>query len=118
MQIDLLYFEGCPSWQAGLENLKAALTAEGMQAEIRLVQVEDNADAARLRFLGSPSFHVNDADLWPDKCETYALSCRLYATPQGLHGAPTVEMLRQKLVCKKGKDRKQHNYHKIGEENG
>jgi hypothetical protein len=43
MRIDLLYFDGCPSWQGGLENLKAALAAEGMQTEIRLVRVEDNA---------------------------------------------------------------------------
>jgi hypothetical protein len=35
MQIDLLYFDGCPSWQGGLENLKAALAAEGSKAEIR-----------------------------------------------------------------------------------
>jgi len=47
MRIDLLYFDGCPSWQSGFENLKAALAAEGMQAEIRLVRVEDNAEAAR-----------------------------------------------------------------------
>jgi len=37
MEIDLFYFEGCPSWQVGLENLKAALAAEGLEAHIRLV---------------------------------------------------------------------------------
>jgi hypothetical protein len=31
MQIDLLYFDGCPSCMDGLENLKAALAAEDMQ---------------------------------------------------------------------------------------
>ena len=97
MQIDLLYFDGCPSWQGGLENLKAALVAEGMATEIHLVQVEDNAEAARLRFLGSPSFHVNGADLWPEERASYALSCRVYSTPQGMQGAPNTEMLRQKL---------------------
>jgi hypothetical protein len=97
MRIDLLYFTGCPSWQDGLKNLKTTLAHEGLQAEIRLVQVEDNDDAERLRFLGSPSFQINDADLWPEQRETYALSCRLYATPQGMQGAPTVEMLQEKL---------------------
>jgi hypothetical protein len=102
MQIDLLYFDGCPSWQDGLENLKAALAAESMQAEIRLVQVEDDAEAARLKFLGSPSFHVGGRELWPEQREQYALSCRVYSTPLGMKGAPTVEMLREKLraVCK------------------
>ena len=101
MQIDLLYFDGCPSWQAGLENLKAALTAEGMQAEIRLVQVKDDAEAARLNFLGSPSFRVNGEDLWPEQSDQYAFSCRVYSTPLGMKGAPNVEMLRQKLVFTK-----------------
>jgi hypothetical protein len=97
MQIDLLYFAGCPSWQDGLKNLKTALVQDGLQTEIRLVQVEDNADAERLRFLGSPSFQINGKDLWPEAREAYALSCRVYSTPQGMRGAPEVEMLRQKL---------------------
>jgi hypothetical protein len=97
MQIDLLYFEDCPSWQAGLENLKAALAAEGVSAEIGMVRVENNTDAARLRFLGSPSFQINGQDLWPEDRQRYNLSCRVYTTPQGMKGAPTVEMLREKL---------------------
>jgi hypothetical protein len=97
MNIDLLYFEDCPSWHAALENLKAALSAEKLEAEIRLVVCEDDAAALRLRFLGSPSFQVNGADLWPEQRKRYNLSCRVYATPQGLQGAPTVEMLREKL---------------------
>jgi hypothetical protein len=97
MQIDLLYFDGCPSWQPGLENLKAALAAEGIEAEIRMVKVETDEDAARLKFLGSPSFQVNGVDWWPEQRERYDLSCRVYQTPQGLCGAPTIEMLREKL---------------------
>jgi hypothetical protein len=97
MKIDLLYFDGCPSWQQALENLKAALAAEGVDSDIRLVQVKDNDEADRLRFLGSPSFHVNGTDLWQEERESYALSCRVYSTPMGMRGTPTVEMLRQKL---------------------
>jgi hypothetical protein len=97
MQIDLLYFDDCPSWQAGLENLKAALAAEDIQGEIQLVNVENNDDAARLRFLGSPSFQVNGMDLWPEERKRYNLVCRVYTTPQGMKGTPTVEMLREKL---------------------
>jgi hypothetical protein len=97
MQIDVLYFEDCPSWQGGLENLKAALAAEALAADIRLVQVRDDAEAARLHFLGSPSFRVNGLELWDESRGDYSLSCRLYATPQGMKGAPTVEMVREKL---------------------
>ena len=102
MKIDLLYFEGCPSWQSGLENLKVALSAEGMEADIRLVRVDDDAEAARLNFLGSPSFRTGGVDLWPEDREQYNLSCRLYTTPQGLKGVPTVEMMRARLRAQSG----------------
>ena len=48
MEIDLFYFDGCPSWQEGLENLNAALSAEGLEASIRLVKVTDDDEAATL----------------------------------------------------------------------
>jgi len=101
MKIDLLYFNDCPSWKAALENLETALTAEAVEAEIQLIEVVDRDQAARLKFLGSPSVCVNGEDWWPEARETYNLSCRVYATPQGLRGAPTVEMLREKIQISK-----------------
>ncbi len=101
MKIDLLYFDGCPAWQGGLENLKSALAREGMEAEINLVRVGEDAEAAQMKFLGSPSFRVDGMELWPEPRENYNLSCRVYPTPAGLRGAPTVEMLQEKLhACK------------------
>ena len=97
MKIELLYFDGCPSWQAGLQNLKSALQLEGIKAEVNLVNVQDDADAIRLEFPGSPSFRVNNVELWTETRETFALSCRVYPTSEGMKGWPTVEMLREKL---------------------
>jgi hypothetical protein len=97
MQIDLLYFDGCPSWQGALENLETALERENMEAEIRLVLLENDAQAAIYKFLGSPSFQVDGQDWWPEARTTYHLSCRVYPTPAGLQGAPSVEMLQEKL---------------------
>jgi hypothetical protein len=97
MKIELLYFDGCPSWQTGLNNLKSALQLEGIESEVNLVNVRDDADAIHLEFLGSPSIHVNGVELWAETRETFALSCRVYPTPEGMKGWPTVEMLREKL---------------------
>lgn len=97
MKIKLLYFDGCPSWLEGLENLKTALARSEITAEIHLIRVENDAQAAELKFLGSPSFQVNGEDWWPDERSDYHLSCRVYATPQGMRGAPSVEMLLEKL---------------------
>ena len=97
MLVDLLYFDGCPSWKKGFENLKAALAAENMEAEINLVPVETNAAAEKERFLGSPSFRVNGTDLWPEQRESYYLGCRLYFSDDGMQGFPTVPMIQERL---------------------
>jgi len=51
-----------------------------------LVEIKDDADAQRRRFLGSPSFQVNGEDLWPESRQEYAMSCRVYLTPEGARG--------------------------------
>jgi hypothetical protein len=100
MEIDLFYFEDCPAWQETLANLEAALKAEGLLADIHPQRVEDDAAAARFKFLGSPSLRVDGVDLWPEERRRYTLNCRVYPTPHGLRGAPTVEMLREQLRAK------------------
>lgn len=102
MKIELLYFDGCPSWQTGLERMKTALQVEQLDDSVVLVKVKDDSDAARLKFLGSPSFRINGKDLWPEERESYTLSCRIYKTPGSLKGWPSVEMLREKIKAAKG----------------
>jgi hypothetical protein len=99
VNIHLLYFDDCPSWQNSLENLKTALQIEGFNASVVLVKVENNDYAGRLKFLGSPSFQINGQDLWPEDRDIYSLCCRIYSTPDGMNGYPTVEMFRQKLIA-------------------
>jgi hypothetical protein len=102
MKIELLYFDGCPSWEAGLKNLETALQEEGLHASVETVNVMDDTDAARLKFLGSPHFRVDGQDLWPEDRKNYSLSCRVYSTTEGIKSFPTVAMLRQQLKQFKG----------------
>lgn len=97
MRIDVLYFDGCPSWQTGVDNLRAALHAEGLDWPLALVRVSDDDEAQRLHFLGSPSFHLDGQDLWPEAGSEYGMSCRVYRTPVGMRGWPTVDMFRERL---------------------
>lgn len=103
MKIEVLYFEGCPSWQTGVENLNAALKLEGLPWPVELVEVQDDEDAQRRRFLGSPSFQFNGDDLWPQNRQEYAMSCRMYPTPAGPRGWPTVEMFRERMCALAGR---------------
>ncbi len=97
MKIELLYFDGCPSWENGLKNLEISLQAEGLTASVDVIEVKDNEQANRLKFLGSPSFRVDGQELWHEERENYSLSCRVYPTPEGIKGWPTVAMLKQQL---------------------
>ena len=100
MNIQLLYFDDCPSWQDGLKNLESVLQELNINTSIEVIKVIDDTDAARLKFLGSPSFLVDGQALWHEERESYSLSCRVYSTPAGIRGVPTVTMLKEKLNLK------------------
>jgi hypothetical protein len=97
IEIVLLYFDGCPSWKSALENLHKALDSEQIQARVSLLKIDSPEQAQQEHFLGSPSIRVNGVDLWPEERTNYALSCRVYRTPSGMEGSPTVEMLRERF---------------------
>jgi hypothetical protein len=74
-------------------------------AEIELVAINSDEEAQRLRFPGSPTIRVEGEDLFPaPEREDWRLGCRVYATPEGLRGSPTAEMLREALKTKGGTD--------------
>lgn len=97
MKIELLYFDGCPSWQTALKNLTQVLREEGITETINVREIENDEQARHEKFLGSPSIRIDGHDLWFEQREYFSLSCRVYATPEGLKGFPTVEMLRAKI---------------------
>jgi hypothetical protein len=97
MKMTLLYFDGCPSWQPALDNLRSAMKQEDFDIPINLTAVNSDKEAADLKFLGSPSFQIDGQDLWPEKRPSYSKNCRVYVTDEGLKGWPTVGMLREKI---------------------
>ncbi len=70
MKIELLHIDDYPSWQNGLKNLEAALQEEGIEGTVELVKVMDNADANRLKLLGSPSFCLRGGTFGPKSTKT------------------------------------------------
>jgi hypothetical protein len=97
MDVTLLYFDECPHWRAADENVRAALSQSGIVAELRYRRVETVEDAQRLRFTGSPTVLINGVDPLSDPAASFGLSCRLYSTPSGLSGVPTIEQVRAAL---------------------
>ena len=99
MNVEVLYFDGCPAYAAATGTLRGALAELGAEADVELVAVESDEEAQRLRFPGSPTIRVDGRDLFPvPQRSVWALGCRTYATPEGLQGYPTREMIRDALA--------------------
>ena len=103
MKMEILYFNGCPTYLKAEKTLRGVLEEEGVDAEVELVAVNTAEDAQEIRFRGSPTIRVDGEDLFPvpERAE-YALGCRMYTTPEGLRGSPTTEMLRKALAMMVG----------------
>lgn len=93
MNIDLLYFEDCPNWKVADERL-ASIAAQRPDLTVTHHLVESVEEAERRSFHGSPSIHLDGVDLFADADAGVGLSCRVYQTPEGPAGAPTLEQLR------------------------
>lgn len=98
MQVELLYFDGCPNWTVADGRLREALTSAGhanVAVERHLVETPEEAE--RVGFTGSPTIRINGSDPFATGSEQVGLACRVYPTPNGLDGAPTVEQLNEVL---------------------
>jgi hypothetical protein len=96
-RVTLLYFDGCPNWEETDAHLRV-LAGEVPDLSITRVRVESADDAERLGFRGSPSVFVDGVDPFSDPGAPVGLSCRVYATPDGLAGSPTLSQLREALT--------------------
>lgn len=83
-RVEVLYFEGCPTYRTALATVEEVLGAEGIEAEIRVVELKSEEDARKLRFPGSPTVRVNGMDVVEGASSLQpALACRMYQVPEG-----------------------------------
>lgn len=99
MKVERLYFDGCPSYEELLPELRKLLAAEGIAAEVELRRLETIEDTEREGFLGSPTVRIDGADVEIGAAgrEDFGLKCRLYRGPAGLGRVPPQEWIRAAL---------------------
>ena len=95
MRVELMYIEDCPHWRTADERLLAVAAEHGLRVRRVLVRTPEEAEA--LRFRGSPTILIEGRDHFAHGGEPIGLSCRLYDTPNGPAGSPTVEQIRGAL---------------------
>jgi len=93
--IEVLYFDGCPSYEHAVALVRKALAAEQITAPIQLIHVETDTEACQYGFYGSPTIRVNGDDIAPLPAgATPHLACRVYRRPDGqLAPVPAYETL-------------------------
>ena len=84
MTVELLWWDGCPSHPSALSELEQVLREEGVDIEVRLVEVTSDEQARRERFPGSPTVRIDGEDVVPPgDGEPFSLTCRVYRTRDG-----------------------------------
>lgn len=97
MDIEIVYFDGCPNWKLAHQRVLEALNAAGhADAEVRLHLVANPTEAQEAGMHGSPTILVDGQDPFP-KASDAIWSCRLYQTDSGFEGAPSVSALVEAL---------------------
>ncbi len=91
-RIVIQYFAGCPNWQVADERIRTAL-GDRDDVTVGYQPVETPEDAQRLGFAGSPTILIDGIDPFAAPHQPIGLTCRVYPTPQGPAGSPTIEQL-------------------------
>jgi hypothetical protein len=88
MKVTIQYFPGCPHVALAEERLAEVLPEVGLTAADIVRQAVDSPEqAAVLNFHGSPA-----------EGAPVGFACRVYPTPDGPQGSPTVSQLREVLT--------------------
>ena len=97
MRVEILHIEDCANWKETAFRVRTALAVTGHDATSITTALRTHEDAARVAFAGSPTVTVDGDDLFPTDGRTTDLACRIYFTPTGLAGLPTVGQLSEAM---------------------
>ena len=99
MNIQFLYFDGCPSHESALARLRQVMAEEGVRVEIEIIEMETDEQAAEWHFTGSPTILIDGIDIDPPPFDAQsALTCRVYVWEDGRYSPlPSPEMIRKAL---------------------
>lgn len=100
MDLTLLYFDDCPNWKEAADHLDT-LAAELPDLSVTHRLVDTEAEAQRVGFHGSPSILIDGDDAFAPNDAPIGLSCRVYQTPNGQAGSPTIHQLRDAVAARR-----------------
>ncbi len=98
MRIELLHIDECPNSAETQERLEAALRILGRcDIPVHVRQLSSASETTDTGFADSPTLAVDGNDIFPTGAVANELACRVYATPNGLAGLPTLNQVTEAL---------------------
>lgn len=98
MNIEFLFFEGCPNSEATFKNLIQSLKELGIKEEPKKIEVKDLEDSKKFKFMGSPSIYINGIDIYTeDYPSVISYSCRTYNIDGKITGILPKDFITKKL---------------------
>jgi hypothetical protein len=84
MEVEFLYWQGCPSHPQALAELRSAISELGLDPSVVAVrEVTTEEQARREGFVGSPTIRIDGTDIQPPDGEPLGLTCRVYHRRDG-----------------------------------
>lgn len=98
-ELELLWWEGCPSTERALAELREALEDVGLgDAEIRIREIDSDATAEQAGFRGSPTILIDGEAFAGADGDDIGLGCRIYRRRDGrISPTPDPDDLREAL---------------------
>ena len=86
--MELLWWEGCPSTDRALTDLRAALAELGLADDVEMREIRTDEEAEAARFTGSPTILIEGVELMAAlgrgaDDEPAGLNCRVYVRRDG-----------------------------------
>jgi hypothetical protein len=99
VRIEILAREDCANRDMAIIVVERVVDETGVPADIEVVEVADDEDAAEYRVLGSPTVLVDGRDVDPEPLyDAFSADDRLYKTERGPCGWPEPEWIRNALL--------------------
>jgi len=100
MTIEILYHEACTHHPRTIRDVRHVLAEEGVEADVRLINITSVEEAQRRGFVGSPTIIINGEDIEPAPQRELGHtrgSCRMYHHEGKLLVTPHKELIRQAI---------------------
>jgi hypothetical protein len=96
--VEVLAIDKCQNAEATVDRVRLAFEGLGFgHVPVELRRIRSRVDASSTPFAGSPTITVDGVDLFPGDGRTVDLACRVYVTPEGIAGLPTVDQIMERV---------------------